>query len=84
MTKEGSIATLLLMHQESEDQRVGILESLGWYETLKPFWLGPCPHLQISDESKNELQSLVLIPIEKASARTSNNANQEYKSTVTG
>jgi hypothetical protein len=38
-----------------------------WYESVKPFWLGPRPHLQILDDSKNELQRLLGIRTEKAS-----------------
>jgi hypothetical protein len=37
-----------------------------WYETVKPFRLGPRPRLQISDDGKNELQTL-LVRTEKAS-----------------
>jgi hypothetical protein len=38
-----------------------------WYETIKPLRLGSRPRLQISDDCKNELQTLLVLRAEKAS-----------------
>jgi hypothetical protein len=38
-----------------------------WYKTVQSFRLGPRPRLQISDDCKNELQTLLVLRAEKAS-----------------